>query len=203
MDGHTEMSDNLFREFPKTPRFSKINAIVTEKLDGTNAQILIVNENEPREDALHTPLAASNGLYMFAGSRTRWVSPGKEDNYGFAGWALDHAEDLFKLGAGRHFGEWWGPGIQRGYGLREKKFSLFNTGKWNRDNVPPNVDVVPLLGTATLDTLNVNEFMTFLDAYGSVASPGFMRPEGIMIYLTELERYVKKTFDGDNPKGKG
>jgi hypothetical protein len=34
------------------------------------------------------------------------------------------------LGAGRHFGEWWGAGVQRRYGQTAKRFSLFNVSKY-------------------------------------------------------------------------
>ena len=37
---------------------------------------------------------------------------------------------------------------------------------------------------------------------GSHAAPGFMNPEGIMIYHTAANQYFKKTFEGDE-KGKG
>ncbi len=64
---------------------------------------------------------------MFIGSRTRWITA-QDDNHGFARWVEGNKQELLKLGAGRHFGEWWGSGIQRGYGLQkgEKRFSLFN-----------------------------------------------------------------------------
>jgi hypothetical protein len=37
---------------------------------------------------------------------------------------------------------------------------------------------------------------------GSHAAPGFMKPEGIMIYHTAANQYFKKTFEGDE-YGKG
>ncbi|MCJ7726507.1 MAG: hypothetical protein MUP76_09000, partial [Acidimicrobiia bacterium] len=47
---------------------------------------------------------------------SRWITP-EVDNYGFARWVKDHEEELRTgLGAGLHFGEWWGQGIQRRYG---------------------------------------------------------------------------------------
>ena len=51
-----------------------------------------------------------------------------------------------ELGVGQHFGEWWGFGIQRGYGLHERRFSLFNTGRWSDPAVRPACcGVVPVL----------------------------------------------------------
>lgn len=82
-----------FQGFPKMARLSR-EVIISEKLDGTNAQILITEDGE-----------------MLVGSQTRWITP-EDDNYGFARWAEENrAELLCKLGHGRHFGEWWGQGI--------------------------------------------------------------------------------------------
>jgi hypothetical protein len=71
---------------------------------------------------------------MLAGSRSQYITP-ERDNHGFARWVQDDADELWALGEGRHFGEWWGSGIQRGYGLQkgEKRFSLFNVARWADD----------------------------------------------------------------------
>lgn len=117
--------------------------IVTEKIDGTNAQILIEPISRQSFDsnliaAEDIPDSGSeNGvnesyvLGMYAGSRSKWITP-QSDNSGFAKWCLANHAELFKLGQGRHFGEWWGSGIQRGYNLPkgEKRFSLFNALRW-------------------------------------------------------------------------
>ena len=110
------MSD--FVAFPKIPRLSR-RCVITEKIDGTNACIFIGEDGE-----------------FLVGSRTRWITP-ENDNHGFARWAYEHKDELLGLGPGRHFGEWWGQGIQRGYGLKEKRFSLFNTSRWMDDAVRP------------------------------------------------------------------
>src|SRR6478609_1926046 len=107
-----------FQEFPKMPRLSR-EVIITEKIDGTNAQVLITPEGE-----------------IHAGSRTRWITP-ESDNFGFAAWVRDNREQLLQLGPGRHFGEWWGSGIQRRYGLSEKRWSLFNVQRWCLWNQEP------------------------------------------------------------------
>lgn len=84
-----------FEGFPKTSRYSR-GCIITEKLDGTNAQVFVTDDGR-----------------LYAGSRNRWITP-EDDNYGFAKWVRANAEELKLLGPGRHFGEWWGNGIQRG-----------------------------------------------------------------------------------------
>src|SRR6185436_16764358 len=97
-----------FKPFPKIARLSR-EIVVTEKIDGTNAQVYITDEGE-----------------IFAGSRNKWLTA-QDDNFGFAKWVEYNKEELLKLGPGQHFGEWWGAGIQRRYNLNTKKFSLFNT----------------------------------------------------------------------------
>jgi hypothetical protein len=62
------MTNLEFQEFPKIARLSR-EIIITEKIDGTNAQILITEEGD-----------------FLIGSRTRWITP-QDDNYGFAKWA--------------------------------------------------------------------------------------------------------------------
>ena len=86
-----------FIGFPKIARLNR-QVIVTEKIDGTNAQIRITEDGQ-----------------FLVGSRSRWITP-DNDNHGFAKWAYAHKDSLMELGVGSHFGEWWGSGIQRGYG---------------------------------------------------------------------------------------
>ena len=194
-----------FIGFTKIPRYSR-EVIISEKIDGTNAQILITED----------------GGGLLVGSRTRWITPGKEDNYGFAGWVYEHHNEFLKLGPGRHFGEWWGKGIQRGYGLTEKRFSLFNVIRWNEEmfemfKVKPWVDrekqkdrgeqpvfVPPPSCCHVVPVLSVESFppdtqycLWHLKHSGSHAVPGFMKPEGIVIYHTAGKVMFKKTFEKD------
>jgi len=173
-----------FEGFEKIPRLSR-EIVITEKIDGTNACVCIDE--------------AGN---MYTGSRKRWITP-EDDNYGFARWAEEHKEELFQLGPGRHFGEWWGKGVQRGYGLNEKRLSLFNVSKWSDDLVRPACcSVVPVLYRGGFDTERIKAVMNCLGEWGSVAAPGFMDPEGIIIYHTAGNLYFKKTLKNDDkPKG--
>lgn len=128
-----------FEAFPKIPRLSR-DCIVTEKIDGTNAQIYI--EQLPDTEV-------SPGLYQIkVGSRNRWITP-EEDNHGFARWVKDNQEQLVKeLGIGRHYGEWWGQGINKRYKGAPKTFSLFNAGRWAPEVIAGKLTVckvVPIL----------------------------------------------------------
>lgn len=173
---------NEFVEFPKISRWSR-EIVVTEKIDGTNACIHIEQD----------------GTFL-TGSRTRWIEPG-DDNFGFAKWAHDRREELATLGPGTHFGEWWGQGIQRKYGLAEKRFSLFNTHRWG-DSRPACCYVVPVLYQGPNDQAAINQALQSLEARGSIASPGFMKPEGIVIFHTAGQVLFKKTIVKDElPKG--
>lgn len=168
-----------FTPFPKLARWSR-EIVITEKLDGTNASIYI----------------GEDGTFL-TGSRTRWITP-ENDNYGFSRWAHTHKEELMQLGHGHHFGEWWGEGIQRGYDLKEKRFSLFNTHRWNSSNTPKCVSVVPVLyfGPNTEEAILLS--LDSLVDIGSFASYGFMQPEGIVIYHTASKTSFKKTIEKDD-----
>lgn len=166
-----------FREFGKMARWSK-NIIITEKIDGTNASIFI----------------GENGEFL-TGSRNRWITP-EDDNYGFSKWAHKNKEDLLTLGEGHHFGEWWGNGVQRNYNQNMKRFSLFNTTRWSILR-PECCDVVPILHYGILNDQVINDAIEKLRKDGSMAAPGFMRPEGIVIYHEAAVKYFKKTLDRD------
>lgn len=174
-----------FEAFPKISRLSR-EIIVTEKIDGTNAQIII----------------SDDGLEIGAASRNGLIFPGKQtDNFGFARWVQDNKEDLLTLGPGRHFGEWWGGGIQRGYGRLDKVFSLFNVSKWQMEH-PACCSVVPRLYTGDFDTAAIVEVINRLRTFGSCAQPGFMKPEGVVIFHTASSTLFKKTLEKDEkPKG--
>lgn len=183
-----------FVEFESIPRLFR-DMVITEKLDGTNALL------EVREDG-----------QVWAGSRTRYITP-EADNYGFAKWVKQHEDELRQLGPGRHFGEWWGQGIQRGYGLTEKRFSLFNTGRWTSDrNIGAKTSlptpehstmcaevrcchVVPVLRQWTFNTEIAHETLRDLVSAGSVAAPGFMQPEGIVVFHPKSKQLFKATLD--------
>lgn len=174
-----------FKAFPKIPRYSR-EVVITEKLDGTNS-IIHVNDE---------------GTDLITGSRNRWITP-QSDNYGFAWWAQENKEELLKLGPGTHFGEWWGPGIQRGYGVKNKTFSLFNVSKWS-ENRPSCCSVVPVLWRGNMNNIDegITHSIELLRNSGSVASPGFMRPEGIVIFHVAGGVLFKKTLEKDeSPKG--
>lgn len=181
-----------FQPFPKIPRLSR-NCVVTEKLDGTNASIYIPTPDEE----------AFSFKKVWAGSRTRWLEPGS-DNYGFCKWVDANYEDLLKLGYGHHFGEWWGKGIQRNYGLTERRFSLFNTARWGDPAVRPAVcHVVPVLYEGPFDMIEIQKGLWTLGSIGSLAAPGFMKPEGVVIYHEAAKQLFKKTLENDDaPKGR-
>lgn len=174
-----------YAPFPKIPRLRR-QIVITEKIDGTNALIHVTEAGQ-----------------VIAGSRTRWITP-DADNFGFARWVADHTDELLGLGPGSHYGEWWGSGIQRKYGLSEKRFSLFNTGRWNTETPPPVCcSVVPVLALGAFSDELVGDTLSDLRHNGSKAAPGFPKPEGICVYHTAIGSYFKVTIEGDaEPKGK-
>ena len=137
---------------------------------------------------------------MYAQCRKRLITP-QNDNYGFARWVYDNAQTLVTdLGEGLHFGEWWGGGIQRGYGLEkgDKRFSLFNVKRWHAEPFhTPGVASVPVLFNGPFNTVSINQALMDLRVFGSSASPGFRNPEGIIIYHTAGNLLFKATLVGD------
>jgi RNA ligase-like protein len=190
----TFVSDlETFAEFPKIARLSR-ECVITEKIDGTNAQVVVIDDGR-----------------VLAGSRNRFITP-EADNFGFARWVKANEDELRGLGPGRHFGEWWGSGVQRGYGLTggDKRFSLFNTNRWgdHRDIVkypgghPPCCSVVPVIYSGLFTTEAVEAALVTLREKGSLAAPGFTRPEGVVIFHTAGSYLFKKTLEKDEaPKG--
>ena len=176
-----------FEEFPKIPRLKR-ECIITEKIDGTNAQVAF---NEAGD--------------ILCGSRRRVITP-DNDNFGFARWAYEHQRELYDvLGPGRHFGEWWGAGIQRRYSLDHKRFSLFNTARWMNDDIEKlkaidGLDVVPVLYAGRFDSGSIEHVMDDLRGRSVAAANlgvDFDNPEGIIVYQSAARQLYKYTYEHD------
>lgn len=163
-----------FKPWPKITRVeNRRTPVFTEKIDGTNACIAI-DEN----GNLHCQ------------SRNKIITPG-DDNFGFARWVYTNKEDILKLGEGYHYGEWWGLGIGRTYDQTEKKFAPFNTRRWEHYNpIPHLMQPVPILPVTT-----VQEAREYLIKNGSIAAPGYMRPEGAVMFDPDTETCFKIIID--------
>ena len=259
-----------FQEFPKVPRLNR-DVVITEKIDGTNAQVLVEQLDRgadlsafAHETDLVAAIDVDDAPYLVrAGSRSRWLRPGKQDNHGFSAFVAANAESLVRaLGAGRHYGEWWGLGINRGYGLKGKVFSLFNVSRWGeaagyldprcavpfdpgvaqqpdaahkyvrgakvcrcreaREAISLNLDggrvrSVPVLyegpwhipyevASPGMPPKLVHPgggewapkyCLNLLREHGSVAAPGFTKPEGVVVYHTAGNLLFKATLEGD------
>lgn len=182
--------DNIpFEGWPKIARMDKIlgKCIVTEKIDGTNAHILI-----------------KDGEILRVGSRNRWITP-ESDNFGFASWVERNKEDLLSLGDGHHFGEWYGRGVNRDYGLNERRFALFNYTRWNdfNPNRPKCCEVVKELYSGEFYTGLVDQIAEDLKQSGSKQVPGYHNPEGFIVYLSNIDTMFKWTYDYKNGKWAG
>ena len=193
-----------FKEFAKIGRLNR-EVIVTEKIDGTNGQVMIVprgSEDAPNWDRTASTVSGGVMMDVYAGSRSKWITP-NADNFGFARWVYEHADELLKLGEGAHFGEWWGAGIQRRYGLTEKRWSLFNTYRWMSPAARPECcDVVPIIVTG-VGFGCIDEALDRLRTAGSFAAPGFMKPEGVVAFHTQTNTLFKVTLERDDePKSK-
>lgn len=172
-----------FVPWPKTPRLFKAMTI-TEKIDGTNGCVVITDDGD-----------------VFCQSRKRFITPA-DDNHGFAKWVYGNSKGISEvLGPGRHYGEWWGNGINRGYGCSqgEKYFSLFNVKKWDwlagESNPVEGLTVVPAIYSGDFNTWEVIHNAKLLQESGSWAKPGYDRPEGVCIYHEASGHLYKYPFD--------
>lgn len=168
-----------FKPWPKLARLYR-DIVVTEKIDGTNACVIVGEDGS-----------------VAAQSRTKLIVPG-DDNFGFALWCQQNADELRKLGPGYHYGEWWGVGIQRGYGLHERRFSLFNVDRWEVER-PACCGVVPRLYTGVFDEGAIDDCLNILQGK-SVAAPGWTDPEGVVVFHKASQQMFKVTLGGDGHK---
>lgn len=206
-----------FKPWPKTPRLNR-GMVITEKIDGTNAAVHIARRTD------EPTLVGGNLFWMQlsdadtvevdgvayavgAQSRKRLITP-DQDNFGFARWVWESAEALVRaLGEGTHYGEWWGSGIQRGYGLQkgEKRFSLFNVRRYAVEHdlsSVPGLGLVPVLHEGPFDSAQVNRIVGMLGREGSFAAPGFADPEGVIVFHEAAGQVFKVTCkDDEAPKG--
>lgn len=190
------MTEVEFQKWPSIQRERNLFIVAEEKIDGTNAAIHI-----------------QDGMIVGIQSRKRLITT-ESDNFGFARWArLREPELVTALGDGLHYGEFWGSGIQRGYGLinGEKRFSLFNSARWSSarehfESLDIGLSVVPQLhaGKAGEDGIEgAKEYaLMLLRANGSWASPGFENPEGIILNLMDFGAKIKVIPDGWEPDSK-
>jgi hypothetical protein len=212
----TELQKIEFLPYPKTPRlYGNKEIIVTEKIDGTNAAIQIIPLSNLEDPHLqeYKITAEAHDCVLVAQSRNRIITP-TVDNAGFAKWVSDNAEKLVELlGVGVHRGEWWGQGIQRGYGLKEKRFSLFNTFRhgglcrggdgpdhWQNEELP-NLGIVPELWHGTFDTTWIDLLVRDLVENGSKAAPGF-KAEGVIVFH-EASGHIYKVMCENDQIAKG
>jgi hypothetical protein len=198
--------------FGSIPRLHR-DVTITEKIDGTNG-LISIEEVDADEAAFQEAVASDDSVVVHqvdrfyvvkAGSRNRWLRRGA-DNYGFCQWVFNNSTLLASdLGPGLHYGEWFGKGIQHGYGLTEKYFALFNSHRWeDAEFITPNLTVVPVLATTTGHNLNrrVQEWLAALDAHGSAVANRLgvqtkVKAEGVIVYHSASGHYYKATVEND------
>jgi len=177
-----------FKKYPSIQRLSSEICTILEKIDGTNGIIFVPDDPDKP---------------ILAGSRERWLTqedgqPAEKgkDNFGFSAWVYDRRERLRKLGPGYHYGEFYGAGIQRKYGLGGKRWASFEY--WRDDIKIEDVDVVPVLYTGEPTDGIITETLNKLIETGSVLVPGWMKPEGIVItYKNMRSAKFKKLCEND------
>ena len=182
------MSTTNYSSFPSIERLENIYCIISEKIDGTNG-LIEINETNVR-----------------FGSRNRYISF-SDDNAGFANFFKDY-EARFKDAAKdittdesyplRIYGEWFGCGIQRNYGLKDKLFMPFSSfyGEKLIEYQVPNVITPNIMYTGKFSMEIVDTCMQQLKLNGSGVVKDYKQPEGIVIFFPKYNFRLKETFDG-------
>lgn len=227
-----------FKPYGKTPRLFR-EVIITEKIDGSNAGIHIepLQDILP-SDGIFTPwegfppgwhyaeqwltkdsslaLVDGVGYRVTAQSRNRIVTPNRSgfttDNYGFAAWVHENRQVLVEvLGKGLHYGEWYGKGVNYGYGLDHKRFALFAVDRydqaellWARKLDVP-IETVPELWRGTFSEDIVMELINDLRTYGTriphlsqgVHESQIPKAEGLIVYHTQSRQVYKVLCEND------
>ncbi len=180
-----------FVPFKSIEHLGKTSMLITQKLHGTNAQILIFCGLCNATKACHCSEENNN---LLCGSRNKWLTV-DSDNFGFCNFVTQHKQQFINcLGRGRHYGEWCGPGINKGEGLTEKHFYLFNI--WYQHlTLPPNTGYVPILYKGRFDADTITATLEDLKLNGSRLVPGYRHPEGVVVTIGQ-ERY-KLVFDNE------
>jgi hypothetical protein len=185
-----------FQAWPKTVRFENLFLVIEEKLDGSNSGFEI-----------------RDGQIVGIQSRKRLITP-ESDNFGFARWVREREDVLVDtLGDGRHYGEYWGSGIQRTYGLTtgDKRFSRFNSARWasardHFESLGIGLSVVPTLFHGKVGPLGIEgaieRSLATLRHEGSQAQPGFMNPEGVIVNMLDFQSRFKVIPSGWEPDSK-
>ncbi len=167
-----------FKAWPKIQRIGAENICITEKMNGTNACIII-----------------QDGEIVGVQSRRRIITP-VDDNYGFACWVHNNEVELLGLGDGYHYGEWIGEGIQKNpHKAVGNHFYLFNTARWNADNPnrPGCCLVVPVLFIGKYTPNIIEETMESLAEREGYA-------EGVVVYYMATKTLYKSTFENSGGK---
>lgn len=205
---------HVFQDYGKIPRWANEHVWVSEKIDGSNSAVVIERQEEQREtDAVVRYVYVDDVAYVVrAQSRKRFLLPGKQtDNFGFAQYVFDNAEALVKtLGVGRHYGEYWGSGIQRGYGMvnGERWFSLFPTSRVSRSFqnyhdilTVPQLNIVPELYSGPWSGNVIEDCLDVLRDHGTFASNGAGQAEGVVVtFKLSGARYKAFVNDDGVPK---
>lgn len=174
------MSEVEFKAWPKMTRNNPFLVTITEKMDGTNACIII-----------------EEGKVVGVQSRHRFITP-ESDNYGFAQWVKANEEELLGLGDGYHYGEWVGLGIQKNpHNLLYKKFFLFDTKRWDTFLRPACCEIVATVFEGEMDRNTVPELLEQMLLNATAEES----PEGVVVYYHAFQKATKHTIR-PSPNGK-
>lgn len=178
-----------FKAYPKTQRFFNESITISEKIDGTNGVLYV-------DHASRTVLAGSRSRWLVDDGTRSW------DNHGFGTWVKENEEKLLNLPEGFHYGEWYGRGINRNYGLKDRRFMLFNLERYvnlfNELDLPTALEPETVIAFLTGDEDLHDQLKCIresLQENGSLHVPGFMKTEGIILRFRLSAKVYKEVWD--------
>lgn len=194
-----------YPSFNKIERLENIYCIISEKIDGTNGLIEINYDSvkfgsKNRYLESHEDNAGFMNFYSY--HKNIFINTAKELNekeIEISGETLTKYEEIYPI---HIYGEWFGKGIQRGYGLDKKFFMPFNPeyAELLIEHEVPHIVRPYILYEGKFSEKVATSSMHFLKEEGSYVIPKYMKPEGIVIYFPKYNFYLKDTFEG--PKWK-
>lgn len=177
-----------FKAYPKTQRLSNEIVTIAEKIDGTNGVLHVDHQSRT----------------VLAGSRSKWlINDGSRswDNHGFGAWVKENEEKLLNLPEGLHYGEWYGKGINRNYGMKDRKLMLFNRSRYQNileeGDFPTELELETVISLVSVSELpeEALRIKARVDKEGSYHVPGFMKTEGVIFRFQLSAKVYKEVWD--------
>jgi hypothetical protein len=210
-----------FQPNPKVPRLFR-SALISEKIDGTSSCVIVQPDGTVQAGSKNRLLTLEQDNFGFCAwvkqhedelralgtglHRGEWWGSGIQRAYG-----LKNGERHFSLfNVSRWNRQIWEENEDARV-LHEVRLiagAKRRAGEWpegqlpqvtRREFVPPPpcCEVVPVLSRGVFSSTCVNDCLSRLEGQGSVAMPGYDRPEGVVVFHEASGTFFKVTLEND------